>query len=75
MARNPVLSIVAADIASKRPERVARHDQRLRAPIEGRGVHCQHGRLIGYGRGAKLVKHDTCGLSACPCPCHWGGQP
>ena len=52
-----------------------RIDETPDAPFEGRGIHCRTGRVLAYGVGVEVVKHSTCGLSGCPCPCHRGGKP
>lgn len=73
-AKHPVLTMSAVDMALARARRIALID-RDPAPVIGRGIHCREGRLIGHGRKVELVKHSTCDLSCCPCPCHHGGTP
>lgn len=64
------------DHALARARRVSMLNDRPPAPVTGRGIHCREGRLVGYGVKIELRKHhEACGLDACPCPCHHGGQP
>lgn len=70
----PAPSAVVADLALHRAQRTVARDAKFVA-VEGRAIHCRVGRLVGYGTGVKVIKHDTCGIGGCGCECHWGGKP